>query len=435
MNPDRRVFLRSAILGPGGESTYPNPTSAPQNFPTDTESKDIMQLSKRISSVPPSATISITMRAKELQNSGIDVVSFGAGEPDFDTPQFIKDAAVAALQAGDTKYGPKSAAALKEAIAAKLEKENNLACKANQVVVTVGAKHAIELLCQVLLDPGDKVLVPAPYWVSYPEMIKLAGGETVVIPASGENGFKITPRQILDNAAGAKAIILNSPSNPTGVTYTPEELKALAEAVLETDLLVISDEIYEKLIYGDTRFTSFAALDPRLPERTITVNGLSKSFAMTGWRLGWLAGPIEIVDGVRRLMSHQTTNPVSFAQAGALAAYNDPQGAEVVEQMRQEFEKRGIHIAQRLNAIDGVECIRPTGAFYVFPDVSAHYGRTLAGTEIGGSMDLAKVALESSNVAVVPGAPFGEDKCVRLSFATGMDQIDKGLDRLAELLG
>jgi len=266
-------------------------------------------------------------------------------------------------------------------------------------------------------------------------MIKLARAETIVLPASGENGFKITPQQIRDNAEGAKAIILNSPSNPTGVTYTPEELGEIAQAVLETDLIVISDEIYEKLIYGDTKFVSFAALDPRLPERTITVNGLSKSFAMTGWRLGWMAGPADVIGGVKRLMSHQTTNPVSFAQAGALAAYTDPQGAQIVEEMRQEFEKRGVHIAQRLNAIDGVECIEPTGAFYVFPDVSAHYGRTLGDMEITGSMDLAKVALESSNVAVVPGAPFGEDKCVRLSFATSMEQIDKGIDRLAELLG
>ena len=384
--------------------------------------------------MPPSATIAITMRAKELLSSGVDVVSFGAGEPDFDTPQFIKDATAEALQSGDTKYGPKSAGALKEAIVAKLARENNLPCQADQIVVTIGAKHALALLCRVLLNPGDKVLVPAPYWVSYPEMIKLAGGETVVLPASRAAGFKITPDQIRDNAEAAKALIINSPSNPTGVTYTPEELAELARAVLETDLIVISDEIYEKLIYGETRFVSFATLDPRLPERTITVNGLSKSFAMTGWRLGWLAGPVEIADAARRLMSHQTTNPVSFAQAGALAAYTDPRADEIVEQMRQEFEKRGRHIAQRLNAIDGVECIQPTGAFYVFPDVSAHYGRTLGGVEITGSMDLAKVALESSNVAVVPGAPFGEDKCIRLSFATSMEQIDKGIDRLAELL-
>jgi len=417
------------------ENPQTDPVGSDPGRQPNIESANIMKLSQRISSVPPSATIAITIRARELLNSGVDVVSFGAGEPDFDTPQFIKDAAVAALQSGDTKYGPKSAGPLKEAIAAKLQLENNLSCQANQVVVTIGAKHAIELLCQVLLDPGDKVLVPAPYWVSYPEMIKLAGGRTVVLPATREGGFKITPDQIRDNAEGAKAVILNSPSNPTGVTYTPEELAEIAKAVLETDLIVISDEIYEKLIYGETRFVSFATLDPRLGERTITVNGLSKSFAMTGWRLGWLAGPAEVADGVRRLMSHQTTNPVSFAQAGALAAYTDPQADEIIEQMRQEFEKRGAHIARRLNAIDGVECIEPTGAFYVFPDVSAHYGRSLEGMEITGSMDIAKVALESSNVAVVPGAPFGEDKCIRLSFATSMEQIDKGVDRLAELLG
>ncbi|MCP4377262.1 MAG: aminotransferase class I/II-fold pyridoxal phosphate-dependent enzyme, partial [bacterium] len=203
-----------------------------------------MKLSQRISSIPASATIAITMRAKELLASGLDVVSFGAGEPDFDTPQFIKDAAIAALQSGDTKYGPKSAGALKEAIAAKLQRENNLTYQANQVVVTIGAKHAIELLCQVLLDPGDKVLVPSPYWVSYPEMIKLAGGESVILPATRENGFKITPDQIRNNAENAKAIILNSPNNPTGVTYSPEELAEIAKAVLETDLIVISDEIY-----------------------------------------------------------------------------------------------------------------------------------------------------------------------------------------------
>jgi len=394
-----------------------------------------MKLSQRISSVSPSATISITMRTKELISSGIDVVSFGAGEPDFDTPQFIKDATAEALQAGDTKYGPKSAKAVKEAIAAKLKRDNNLSYQVNQILVTVGAKHALALLCRVLLNPGEKVLVPSPYWVSYPEMIRLAGGRTTVLPTTRTGGFKITPDQIRDNAEDAKVLIFNSPCNPTGVTYTPEELAELARAVLETDLIVISDEIYEKLIYGDTRFVSLASLDPRLVERTITVNGLSKSFAMTGWRLGWFAGPAEVVDAAGRLMSHQTTNPVSFAQAGALAAYTDPQAEKIIEQMRREFEKRGRHIAQRLNAIDGVECIEPTGAFYVFPDVSAHYGRTLGGVKINGSMDLAQAALESVNVALVPGAPFGEDKCIRLSFATSMEQIDKGLDRLTELLG
>jgi len=393
-----------------------------------------MKLSQRISSVAPSATIAITARAKELRSEGVDIVSFGAGEPDFDTPQFIKDAAIEALQSGDTKYTPRAAAALREAIADKLKRDNGLPYTGDQVVVTIGAKHAIELLCQVLLDPGDKVLLPAPYWVSYPEMIALAGAETVVLPASRRDGFKITPQQIRDNARGARLLILNSPSNPTGVTYEPEELAEIARAVLDTDLAVISDEIYEKLIYGDTRFVSFATLDEALFERTITVNGLSKSFAMTGWRLGWLAGPREVANAVRCLMSHQTTNPVSFAQAGALAAYVDRQSDAIVEQMRTQFEQRGAHMAKRLNEIDGVECVAPTGAFYTFPDVSAHYGRTLGGVEVTGSMSLARAALESVNVAVVPGEPFGNDNCIRLSFATGMEQIDKGIDRLAELL-
>jgi len=394
-----------------------------------------MKLSQRISSVAPSATIAITTRAIELRNQGVDIVSFGAGEPDFDTPKFIKDAAIEALQSGDTKYTPRAAAALRKAIAEKLKRDNNLQYTPDQVVVTIGAKHAIELLCQILLDPGDKALLPAPYWVSYSDMIALAGAEPVILPASRADGFKITPQQILDNADGAKLLILNSPSNPTGVTYEPEELAEIAKAVLAADLVVISDEIYEKLIYGDTRFVSFASLDAALPERTVTVNGLSKSFAMTGWRLGWLAGPDRVADAVRRLMSHQTTNPVSFAQAGALAAYVDERSDAVVEQMRREFERRGAHMAARLNGIDGVECIRPTGAFYTFPDVSAHYGRTLGGVEITGSMSLAKAALESVNVAVVPGEPFGDDNCIRLSFATGMEQIDKGIDRLTELLG
>lgn len=393
-----------------------------------------MKLSQRISSVGASATIAITARVRELQAQGLDVVGFGAGEPDFDTPQFIKDAAVAAMQQGDTKYTPNCAAALRQAVADKLTRENHLHCTPDQVVVTVGAKHAIEAACQVLLDPGDKALIPAPYWVTYPEAVKLAGAEPVLLPAGRDAGFKITPRQILDNAPGAKLLILNSPCNPTGVTYSPDELAALAAAVLQTDLIVISDEIYEKLIYGDTKFVSFATLDERLGHRTVTINGLSKTFAMTGWRLGWAAGPADVIDAIRRLMSHQTTNPVSFAQAGALAAYTDPRAGETVEAMRQEFEKRARHIADRLNALDGVECVEPTGAFYVFPDVFAHYGRTLGGVEVTDSLTFAKAVLESVKVAVVPGAPFGEDRCVRLSFATSLEQIDKGLDRLEDLL-
>jgi len=393
-----------------------------------------MKLSQRVCVVPPSATIAITARAKQMKADGIDVVSFGAGEPDFDTPQFIKDAAAAALQAGDTKYTPRRGAALREAIAAKLARENNIHVPPKQVLVTFGGKHALYAACQALIDPGDKVLIPGPYWTSYPEMVKLAGGRPVILHAPRERGFKITPQQVLEAADAAKVLIINSPSNPTGVTYTPQELAAIGQAVLETDLIVFSDEIYEKLIYGPTKFISFAALDSRLGERTLTFNGPSKTFAMTGWRLGWVAGPRDAIDAIDRLKSHETTNPVSFAQAGALAAYTSDESPRVIERMRREFQRRGEHMAGRLNAIGGVECVEPTGAFYCFPDVSAHYGRTLGGARVGDSQSFARAALERANVALVHGEAFGEDKCVRLSFAASMDDIDKGIDRLEKLL-
>ncbi len=393
-----------------------------------------MKLSQRISSVAASATIAITARAKELQAEGRDVVSFGAGEPDFDTPQFIRDAAKAAMDDGDTRYTPRQGAALKQAIADKLARENDIHVAPSQVAVTFGGKNALYNAFQALVDPGDKVLIPAPYWVSYPEMVKLAGGEPVILPASPENGFKITPQQIRGAADGAKILVMNSPNNPTGVAYSPDELSEIAQAVLETDLIVFSDEIYEKLIYGDTRFVSFATLDEALPQRTLTFNGLAKTFAMTGWRVGWVAGPQDAIGAIGRLLSHATTNPVSFAQAGALAAYTSTESAETIEQMRQEFERRASHMAARLNAMDGVECVQPTGAFYCFPDVSAHYGRNFGGVEVTDSMSMAKVALETCDVALVPGAAFGEDRCVRLSFATSMEKIDAGLDRIEKLL-
>ncbi len=394
-----------------------------------------MILSQRIASVGTSATIAITARARQMQAEGIDVVSFGAGEPDFDTPDFIKEAATAALRDGDTKYTPRCSLALKEAIAQKLATENGLEYSPDQIVATFGSKHALHSTCQVLLEPGDKALVPAPYWNSYPEMVKLAGAEPVILPTRRQDNFKITPRQVLDAAGGAKILILCSPSNPTSITYTPKELAAIAQAVLQTDLIVFSDECYEKLVYGQTKFVSFATLDPRLPERTVTFNSLSKPFAMTGWRIGWLAGPKDLADAVSRLLSHQTTNPVSFVQAAAVAAYSDPRRHQILEEMRIEFEKRARHMAERLNAMEGVVCVEPTGAFYCFPDVSAHYGRTLGGAAVTDSLSFAKAALEFVKVALVPGAAFGEDTCIRLCFATNMQQIDEGLDRLERLLG
>lgn len=393
-----------------------------------------MKLSQRISSVPASATLAITARAKEMQGAGIDVVDFGVGEPDFDTPEFIKAAAKAALDAGDTKYTARAKAKLIGAIVDKLARENGISVQPSQVLVTFGGKHALYAAFQALLDPGDKVLIPAPYWVSYPEQVKLAGGEPVFLPAGADRGFKIGPPQVLAAAKGAKVLLMNSPCNPTGVAYTPQELAAIAQAVLKTDLVVFSDEIYEKLIYGDTRFVSFATLDKGLAERTVTFNGLSKTFAMTGWRLGWAAGPKDLIAAMGNLMSHETSDPVSFAQAAALEAYTSPKAAATIEAMRREFEVRGRHMAERLNAIPGVRCVEPTGAFYCFPDVSGTYGRKLGGVEVNGSMSFAQAALESARVALVPGDAFGDDRCVRLSFATSMEQIDKGLDRLQELL-
>ena len=393
-----------------------------------------MQLSNRIQNVAASVTIAITTQAKQMKADGIDIVSFGAGEPDFDTPEFIKGAAKKALTEGDTKYAPNHAVELRKAIATKMTTLNGVPTEPTDVLVTFGGKHALYAAFQALVDPGDKVLIPAPYWVSYPEQVGLASGESVILHAGPEKNFKITPQQILDHADGAKIIVLNSPGNPSGVMYSPVELKALADAILQTDLIVFADEIYEKLVYGDAPFVSFASLDPRLPERTLTFNGLSKTFSMTGWRLGWVTGPTDTIKAIGRLISHETTNPVSFAQAGALAAYTDPTSNEVVEARRVEFARRGEHMHARLNALPNVTCVKPTGAFYCFPDISSTFGRTLAGVEVTDSLSFAAAALTGVNVAVVPGIAFGEDRCVRLSFATSLEQIDKGIDRLAELL-
>jgi len=396
------------------------------------------KLSRRIQQVQPSATIAITARAAQMRSEGLDIISFGAGEPDFPTPPFIQQAAIEAMTEGDTRYTPRRGKDLQKAIAKKLKDENQIQVDPGQIVVTFGAKQALFDAFQVLLDDGDSVLIPAPYWNSYPEMVRLAGGKPVPLPAGSEQGFKVTPEQILaanDEAGGAKILLINSPSNPTGVTYTPEELEQIAQAVLKTDLIVFSDECYEKLIYGDTRFVSFASLDPKLPQRTVTFNAASKTYAMTGWRIGWAAGPAEIIEAIRRIKSHENTNPPGFCQAGALAAYSLLEAPATAETMRTEFAKRAKRMSERLNSIDGVSCIEPTGAFYCFPDISAHYGRTIGERKISGSLDLAAAALESVQVALVPGIAFGEDRCVRLSFATSLEQIDQGLDRLRDLLG
>jgi len=394
-----------------------------------------MKVSKRAQQVPPSATIAVTSRAMELKAQGIDVVGFGAGAPDFDTPDYIKNAAVEALKAGKTKYTPAAGIIeLRTAIAEKLKKENGLDYSPAQVIVNIGGKHSVYEAMQAVLDPGDEVILPTPYWVTYPEAIKLAGAVTKVIQTTKDTGYKITPAQLQQAVTDKTAMLLmNSPNNPGGFTYTPDELKALAAALEGTKVIVLSDEIYEKLIYGDTKFVSFASLSEDAFNRTLTLNGFSKTFSMTGWRLGYTAGPLEAIKAMGRLQSHMTSNPVTFGQYAAIAALGEPAEA-AIEAMRAEFEKRGRYMSKRLNFIDGVECTQPTGAFYCFPDVSAHYGRNINNADIKGSMDFAKALLEQANVALVPGLPFGCDNNVRLSFACSLGQITKGLDRIQKWL-
>ena len=391
-----------------------------------------MKISKRAMAVIDSPTMAVATKAMEMKAKGIDVVSFGAGEPDFDTPDYIKDAAIAALKAGQTKYTATTGTPdLRKAICAKLEKENGLKYAPNQVIVNLGAKHSVYEAMQAVLDEGDEVIMPAPYWVTYPEAIALAGAKPVVVKTDRDNSYKMTPAQLKASITPKTAmVIINSPNNPGGFTYTPDELKALAKVLEGTNIWVMSDEIYERLIYGDTKFISFAALSEDAFKRTLTINGFSKSYSMTGWRLGYTAGPKDAIDAMGRLQSHMTQNPVSFAQAAAVVALTQEAGQ--VETMRVEFEKRGIHMAQRLNAIKGVICPKPTGAFYCFPDVSEHYGRTIGGVKISDSLVFSGALLEQASVALVPGGAFGCDANVRLSFATSMGQIDKGIDRIEQ---
>ncbi len=396
------------------------------------------KLAEKIGRVGESVTLAVTAKAKAMKASGVDVVVFAAGEPDFGTPQYISDAGKKAIDAGQTRYTPASGTAeLKKAIAAKLEKDNGLTYDpAKQVIVSCGAKHVIFNLIQVLCAEGDEVVVPAPFWVSYPEMARLAGADPVFPAAGVDQEFKLVPDQ-LEKAINekTKVVILNSPSNPTGSVYSPEELRALASVLVKKDVWVISDEIYEKLVYDGVKHASIAALEPELKARTLTVNGHSKAYAMTGWRIGYAAGPAEVIKAAGSLQSHSTSGPSTMCQAAALAALAENDGgAAELEAMRSEFQTRRDLIVERLNAIDGVSCVKPRGAFYVFPDVSGCFGREIGGAKVDGSLSLCQAALEAAHVALVPGVAFGEDKCVRMSFATSTELINKGLDRLEKLL-
>lgn len=394
-------------------------------------------LADRVALVAESITLAVTAKAAALRKAGVDVVGFGAGEPDFDTPAFIKDAAKAALDKGQTKYTPTPCyPELKAAIADKFQRENGLAYKPENVTTGAGGKHCLYMAFMALVNPGDEVLIPSPYWVSYPEQAKLAGGVPVVVRGEEANGFKITPQQL--EAAitpRTKVFIINSPSNPAGHAYSPAEQKALADVIARHPrVIVFSDEIYEKLAYAGLKTVSFATLHPDLFARTLTFNCHSKSFAMTGWRVGYIGGPKPIIDAINKIQSQVNSHITSFTQFPAVAALTDPRGAESVEAMRVEFEKRGEHMWRRLSALPRVTCVRPQGAFYCFPNVSAYFGKSAGGAKITDAVSFSAALLEQSHVAVVPGNDSGFDTHVRLSFATSMAQIDKGIDRIEAFL-
>jgi len=394
-------------------------------------------LADRVSLISDSITLAVSAKANAMKKAGIDVVGFGAGEPDFDTPTFIKDSAKAELDAGRTKYTPTPCfPELKAAIAQKFNTENNLPYKPEQVTVGAGGKFCLYMAFMATLNPGDEVLIPSPYWVSYPEQVKLAGGIPRIIRGEESNGFKITPAQLQSAiTAKTKVLILNSPSNPAGHAYTPEELTALADVVaMHPHLLVFSDEIYEKLVYNGLKFVSFATLHPSLMDRTLTFNCHSKSFAMTGWRVGYVGGPKPIIDAMNKLQSQMTSHITSFTQMPAALALTDPRGKESVEAMRVEFERRGHHMHERLAALPGITCVKPAGAFYCFPNISSYLGKSIGGVNLTDAVSFAAALLAQAHVAVVPGNDSGFDTHIRLSFATSMEQIDKGIDRIKAFL-
>ena len=378
-------------------------------------------LADRATTLTPSLTLAIDAKAKKLKADGVDVAGFGAGEPDFDTPQHIKDAAIQALNDGFTKYTPSSGTPeLRAAIAEKLKTENGLDYKPAQVIVNCGAKHSCYNAIIATCNPGDEVIIPAPFWLSYPEMVKLAGATPIPVLTSEANGFKITPDQFRDAMTPAtKMIILNSPGNPTGSVYTREELLALAEVALEEEILMLSDEIYEKITYDGAVSTSLAGLSPEIYDLTITVNGFSKAYSMTGWRLGYIAAPLAIAAAIDSIQSHSTSNPTSFAQKGALAGLKGDQG--FIGEMVKAFAGRREYMYDRLTKIPGVSCVKPMGAFYMLPNIST-FGL--------GSESFCTKLLEQQKVACVPGIAFGSDAHMRLSYACSMENITKGLDRI-----
>jgi aspartate aminotransferase len=384
-----------------------------------------MKLAARLADITPSLTLAIDAKAKAMKQDGIDVISFSVGEPDFDTPPHIRAAAEAALEQGKTRYGPVAGEPkLREAIAHKLQTDNALCYSSENVLVTNGGKHSLYNLMMVLIDPGDEVIIPSPYWVSYPEMVKLAGGVPVIVPTTLESGFKITPDQLQQAITPkTKLFVLNSPSNPTGMVYTPDEIRRLAEVVVQQAIYVVSDEIYEKILYDGAEHLSIGAVSSEAFDRTIVSSGFAKTYAMTGWRVGFLAGATELIKAASKVQGHSTSNVCTFAQYGAIAAYEGSQ--DCVKEMVQAFAQRRQVILEYVNRIPGFVCPRPDGAFYVFFSI----GKT--GMK---SLDFCEALLDKQQVAAIPGIAFGADDCVRLSYATSLDNIHRGMERIAKFV-
>jgi aspartate aminotransferase len=392
-----------------------------------------MELTNRVKGVKPSPTLAITAKENQMKADGVDVVGFGAGEPDFDTPDNIKEAAIKALQGGMTKYTPVPGTnEAKDAIIRKLKRDQGLDYGRGNVIISCGAKHTLYNVAQALFQEGDEVLIPAPYWVSYPDQVILASGEPVIVQTTLENGFLATVEDLEKATTDrTKALVINSPSNPTGAGYTRGQLEQIADFAKSRDLIVISDDIYEMLVYDDFEFTSIAQL-PGMQERTVLVNGLSKAYAMTGWRVGYSAAPENLTGAMTKIQSQSTSNPVSFVMPAIVEALDGPQ--DFIAMMLEQFDKRRRYIVDRLNTMDGVSCFTPVGAFYVFPNFSGLYEKSFKGKKIENSNGLADYLLDEAKVAIVPGIAFGADEGARLSYASSMENITKGLDRIEEAI-
>ncbi|HHU63548.1 MAG TPA: pyridoxal phosphate-dependent aminotransferase [Clostridiales bacterium] len=393
-----------------------------------------MVLSKKAQAISGSITLAITAKEKAMKAEGIDVIGFGAGEPDFDTPLHVKQEAIRAINQDYTRYTPVSGILpLRKAICDKLKRDNSLEYNPSEIVVSNGAKHSLFNIFQAILNPGDEVLIPSPYWVSYPELVKLADGVPVFVNTKEDNLFKVRVRD-LERAVTpkTKALILNSPSNPNGCVYKKEELMDIADFAVKNDIFVISDEIYEKLIYDGKEHISIAALNDKIKDRTIVVNGVSKAYAMTGWRIGYTASNQEIASVMNNIQSHATSNPNSIAQYASIAALNGPQ--DCLYEMVKEFQKRRDYMVKKINSIEGLSCRKPMGAFYVMVNISKTFNRRIDDYTINSSIDFAEALLSKSKVAVVPGISFGDDNFIRLSYATSMEKIKEGLNRIEQFI-